>query len=362
MNRLISGEKLTAFWHRLTETEEASLGLRLLRGGLRLASLGYGCATGLRNWLYDRGWLSVTRVGVPVISVGNLTVGGTGKTPFVAWLLRQLEKLGLRMVVLSRGYGARHGLNDEGLELKQELPGVACWQGRNRAVLAQRAASEGAQVVVLDDGMQHRRLARDLEIVLVDAQDPWGGGQLLPLGRLREPPRALTRADAIVLTHSDSVSQEISAHLRNEIARLAPRALLAMARHRPRELTNAWQERIPLDALTGRKVVAFCGLAQPRAFRNTLRQVGAEIVAWRNFPDHYDYCDHDLHNLACWAARFEQAELVLTTRKDLVKIPRVELANKPLLALVVEMEIVQGEDELRRRIVEVLSRNLRHAP
>ncbi|MCS7168683.1 MAG: tetraacyldisaccharide 4'-kinase [Gemmatales bacterium] len=348
------GQALVDYWRRITYGEQLSFLARMLRGGLWLASFGYGWAVWWRNWAYDRRWLRGQRVGVSVLSVGNLTVGGTGKTPFVAWLAHWLDALGYRVAIVSRGYGARNGLNDEALELAWELPHIPHWQGANRVALAQWAAAQGVEVVILDDGMQHRQLHRDVEIVLVDASDPWGGGYLLPRGRLREPRTALGRADIIVLTRAELVSATVLADLAESTARFAPQALQAIAQHQPRYLTNVAGERQNLDTLAGRKVAAFCGIGHPEAFAAHLRQLGAEIIAWRIFPDHHTYSDTDLNELAQWLARQGEASWVVTTRKDLVKLPQREIAGKPLWALVAGMEIVQGQQALQQRILRVL--------
>ncbi|HWA99925.1 MAG TPA: tetraacyldisaccharide 4'-kinase, partial [Pirellulales bacterium] len=160
-----------------------------LRGVLRVASVGYSAAMRIRNWRYDRGHARIEHVQAPVVCVGNLTLGGTGKTPLVAWIARWLRAHELRVTIVSRGYAAEAGArNDEALELEQRLPDVPHVQNADRAAAARMAIEEfEAQVIVLDDGFQHRRLARDLDIVLLDAADPWGSGYVFPRGMLREP-------------------------------------------------------------------------------------------------------------------------------------------------------------------------------
>jgi tetraacyldisaccharide 4'-kinase len=161
----------------------------LQRLGLRAVSVPYGLAVRVRNWLYDRGWKRVVRAAVPVVSVGNLTLGGTGKTPCVEYVARFYRRLDLRVAILSRGYGSRAGRNDEALVLEENLPDVPHLQGPDRAALAAIGVEElESEILVLDDGFQHRRLARDLDLVLIDATEPWGYGYLFPRGLLREPP------------------------------------------------------------------------------------------------------------------------------------------------------------------------------
>src|SRR5262245_1460980 len=175
-----------------------------MRLALRAASVPYGWGVRLRNRLYDRGWKRVARAPVPVVSVGNLTLGGTGKTPCVEYICRYYRSLDLRVAVLSRGYGAEHGPNDEALVLEENLPDVPHLQGADRVALARTAVEElESEVLVLDDGLQHRRLARDLDVVLVDATAPWGHGFLFPRGLLREAAGGLRRAGVVVLTRCD---------------------------------------------------------------------------------------------------------------------------------------------------------------
>ena len=178
----------------------------LRRLGLSAASIPYGAAVQAHNLAYDRGWLRVVRVPAPVVCVGNLTVGGTGKTPFVEHVAGFYRRRDVRVAVLSRGYGAETGPNDEALVLEENLPDVPHLQGKDRVALAFSAIEElDSELLVLDDGFQHRHLGRDLDLVLIDATAPWGYGRLLPRGLLREPRRGLRRAHLIALTRCDQV-------------------------------------------------------------------------------------------------------------------------------------------------------------
>src|SRR5436190_16306424 len=182
----------------------------VLRGALWMLAHPYGWIVRRRNARFDRGLVQPTKVAAPVISVGNLTVGGTGKSPFVAWLARWFLDRGTSVTIISRGYGSRGGKpNDEALELAARLPGVPHLQNPDRIAAANQAlATNPAQVLILDDGFQHRRLARDLDIVLLDALAPFGYGHLLPRGLLREPIESLARAQVVALSRSDAVDAE----------------------------------------------------------------------------------------------------------------------------------------------------------
>ncbi len=296
------------------------------RGGLWLAQGPYRAVVGVRNWRFDHSSDAVTRVSVPVISVGNLTVGGTGKTPMVKWIARRLRQKKVRVALLSRGYGAEEGAkNDEALELEQSLPDVPHLQNPDRVASAQIAIEElASQVLVLDDGFQHRRLGRDLDIVLLDATCPFGFDRLLPRGLLREPVASLRRADVVCLTRADLVEQPARDALRRRVEQLAPGAVWCEAAHRPHRLVNASGAHQPLELLGGKRVAAFCGIGNPGAFHRTLESLGGELVAWREFPDHHRYSRGDVDLIAGDAM---DADLAICTHKDLVKLQINELAQ-----------------------------------
>lgn len=325
----------------------------LWRAGLTALSVPYGWASGLRNRLYDFGLRPILRADAPVVSVGNLTLGGTGKTPAVEYIARFYGTLGRRPAILSRGYGSSGGPNDEAKMLRQNLPEVPHLQGANRYLLAKQAvASCGADVLILDDGFQHRRLHRDLDIVMLDATNPWGHGRLFPRGTLREPPSALRRAHLICLTRCDLVGGASLRELLEEIADLAPQAPTLTSCHEPLGLlspsrsTNGSAALLGLDALRQRPVAAFCGIGNPEAFRRTLLRLGAELRAFQSFPDHHLYAKSDLEALRQWAAGLPRDALLVTTQKDLVKLPCSELSGRPLLALRVSLRITSGQETL----------------
>ncbi len=338
----------------LIRGETRGLGPALQRGGLHLASLPYGWAVGLRNLAYDRGWKRSRRASLPVVSVGNLTAGGTGKTPCVEYIARHYRGHGLRVAILSRGYGGAGGRNDEALVLEEELPDVPHLQGGDRAELAGVAALElDSEVLVLDDAFQHRQLARDLDVVLLDATDPWGRGHLLPRGLLRESPRGLRRAGVVVLTRCDQVSSEVHSRLREQVARLVPGVPVAETTHRPVELVNG-PATAPLELLRERPVVAFCGLGNPDAFRRTLRDLGADVREFRTFPDHHAYTRQDVGELTAWARSQPAAAVVVTTQKDLVKLRLARLGPCDVWAVRVRLHVETGREALESKLEGVL--------
>jgi tetraacyldisaccharide 4'-kinase len=326
-----------------------------LRGGLRLASLPYGLAVRLRNGLYEWGWKERHKAPVPVVSVGNLTAGGTGKTPCVEHVARFYRGRGRRVAVLSRGYGAGGGRNDEAMVLEENLPDVPHLQGADRVALAAAAVEElESEVLVLDDGFQHRRLARDLDVVLIDATNPWGHGHLLPRGLLREPPSSLRRAGVVVLTRCDQVGGAARDLLREAVRRLAPGAPVAETTHRPVGLGNGARAAAPIDRVRGRPVAAFCGVGNPEAFRRTLHDLGADVVAFRAFPDHHAYARADVDGLRAWARQQPSDCVVVTTQKDLVKLRLSDLGGRELWALRIQLHIEAGADEFDRKLEEAI--------
>ena len=327
---------------RLVRGEDRGLTPTLARAALAGLAVPFGAVVTLRNAAFDRGLFIARRAGVPVISIGNLTLGGTGKTPLVAWVTREMAARGLAPAIVSRGYGAARGeQSDEAAELAILLPGVPHVADRDRVAAARTAAAAGAEVVVLDDGFQHRRLARDLDIVTIDATDPWGGGRLFPRGLLREPLAGLTRARVAVLTRATSVAAERRREIRREAEQAcAGRALPAWieAEHRPLRVRAFSGTTRPLDWLAGRSVAAFAGIGNPAAFRGSLESCGG----FRGFPDHHRYSDADLDSLGGWA-RETGADVILTTLKDLVKVRRDHLGPLPVFAVEISLVVLGGD-------------------
>jgi tetraacyldisaccharide 4'-kinase len=329
--------------------EAYGAGPALQRLGLSAATLPYGIAVRLRNIGYDRGWLRTYRVSAPVVCVGNLTVGGTGKTPFVEHVAGFYRRRDVRVAVLSRGYGAETGPNDEALVLEENLPDVPHLQGRDRVALALSAIEElESELLVLDDGFQHRRLFRDLDLVLIDATAPWGYGRLLPRGLLRETPSGLRRAHLIALTRCDQVNEADKARLRQEVARFAPGVPVIETTHRPVELVNSEGTTASLEALRGRPVAAFCGVGNPESFRRTLTDCGADVIAFRAYPDHHGYTRADVDDLRAWSRGLPSNCQIVATQKDLVKLRLPRLGDVPLWSLRIRLHVVTGADELER--------------
>jgi len=343
------------YFRALVGGQARGLGPGLQRLGLQLLSTPYGWAAALRNWLYTKRWKRSYRVAVPVVSVGNLTLGGTGKTPCVEYVARFYRREGLRVAILSRGYGSVGGRNDEALVLEENLPDVPHLQGPDRVVLARTAIEElESEVLILDDGFQHRRLRRDLDLVLVDATNPWGHGHLFPRGLLREPPRSLRRAGAILLTRCDQVDEAALRSLRETVQNVAPNVAIVETTHRPVEMINSERLTALLNELCRGPVAAFCGIGNPDAFRKTLQNLGASLEAFRAFPDHHDYTRVDVESLRAWAGQQAKDCVIVTTQKDLVKLRLAKVGGRPLWALQICLHVEVGQAALDRKLQEVL--------
>ncbi|HJP91167.1 MAG TPA: tetraacyldisaccharide 4'-kinase [Pyrinomonadaceae bacterium] len=320
-------------------------------------SLLYGAVTRSRLSLYRRGTFHTTKLDRPVISIGNITTGGTGKTPLVEWVARTLAAQGKKVCILTRGYGRKdphlqvivsdgYGVlaspaeaGDEPYLLATKLTGLAAViSSADRIAAGEEAIKDfGTECFVLDDGFQHLRLARDLNIVTIDATNPWGGGRLLPYGRLREAPEGLSRADCVVITRCDQV--ESVEDLRGQIARLTgnrPIFNSRMQTARMSSLKNGSETLAPAA-----RVVAFCAVGNPGSFFGHVRSLGYEIGLEKSFPDHHIYSQDEIDSLTR-AAKAAGAEALVTTAKDAVKLRAMSL-DLPCHVLEIEIAIESHE-------------------
>jgi tetraacyldisaccharide 4'-kinase len=307
----------------------------------------YALGVQARNFFYAAGWKRPRHLKQFVISIGNLTVGGTGKTPTVVWLAQELEQRGFSIAVLSRGY-ARKGKLPRALtsklckdadELGDEPAMLACLFGLNVAVGNSRyeAALEivkhnAVDVFILDDAFQHRQLARDMDLLLLGSD---ATGWLLPSGPFREPKRAIRRADVLLITGAHNKWQKLILKDRSRLAfqgSLQPKALIGFESRR-------WKE-YPLGLLAGRKIAVVTAIANPESFYQMISEWEGEIVNVFEFPDHHPYSSRDWQRVN-QAAR--NADLVVTTEKDIVKLNRFPFAREKLLALRVAMVVERGE-------------------
>lgn len=347
------------------------------------ASWGFGLAVAWRNRRFDAG-SGVVRVPVPVISIGNITVGGTGKTPMVAWVTSVLRDAGRAPVIAMRGYGARPGeRSDEEREYALTSPDTPVIARADRARAISEAIESGSTMdcVVLDDGFQHRMLVRDLDLVLIDATRPGFGDRLLPAGWLREPPSALRRASAVIVTRSEQHGDR-HGRLAHEIERWHGRPPLAWAMHAWRDLsvwTDGARERMPVSWLAERKVIAVFGTGNPRSIEASVAAAGAHILMVMPRSDHARYAAADVAHLVNMA-RSMHADAIITTRKDWTKLaPLVRAAETahaqdlrdtahlplpsiPFVVPELAIEMRSGETALRELIRAAASRSPAGSP
>lgn len=317
--------------------------LRTLLGGF---SVPYRLAIQYRNRRYDSGAAEVLDCGVPVISVGNLTTGGTGKTPLVCYLAKRLRQQGKQVAMISRGYGSSGDEpNDEARELAARLPDVPHVQNPDRVAAAAAAVDRhGAEIILMDDGFQHRRLHRDLDIVVIDASCPFGFGHLLPRGLLREPISGLRRAGLVVLTRCGGVGEAELVRIEDTIRQHHPTVPILRSDHQPRGLLTAGGES---QTITPQPVAALSAIGNPAAFEASLSRCGLTVRAAKRLPDHDRYSARRIEEIEHWIRTLrDPISAVICTHKDLVKLQRAELGGKPLKALLIELQLQAEPDSL----------------
>ncbi|PWU25673.1 MAG: tetraacyldisaccharide 4'-kinase [Candidatus Rokuibacteriota bacterium] len=341
---------------------------------LSLLSLGYRVGLAARDCAYRYRLLSTGRLSCPVVSIGNVTLGGSGKTPLVEVVALGLRELGAQPAVLSRGYGrdsrgvhvvadrdalrlGPRAAGDEPVLLAERLPGVPVIVGENRFEAGRVALEQcGATAIVLDDGFQHRTLRKDFEILAINGRTPWGNGRLFPRGMLREPLSAVARADLVVVI--DPPSAAAAESVERVIRHQNRRAPLLVSRY---EVIEARDQRTGLtiapDDLNGRRFLAFAGLGSPGGFGETLTSSGVRVAGLQEYPDHYWFTEADLTGLATHAVAMG-TEGLITTEKDWVRLRGLRLPSLPILVLSVRLRLESDRDVL----LQALGRMLAAAP
>lgn len=357
---------------------------RLFLWALQRASRLYHATVQTRLFLFETGIFRRFPLGCQVISVGNVTVGGTGKTPMVEALARELQREGRKIAILSRGYrkkertwrerlrdalpwrpsvpprvvsdGRRLLLDselsgDEPYMLASNLDGVVVLVDKDRVKSGRYAVRKfGCDTLLLDDGFQYQRLKHRLDLVLVDCGNPFGNGHVLPRGILREPVRNIRRARFICLTKANGRD---TAALRERLRALNPTAGLMECDHVPCLLRNAFtREEKPLDALRGLRIVALSGIASPQSFEGALEKLGADLLERRRFADHHRFSQQEVIDLVNDALE-RGADAVVTTEKDAVRMPRVDRCAVPVYYLRIEVRFNSGLEEFERCIGEI---------
>jgi len=339
-------------WRRVVSGECGCPWGGLLRPVLRVLSRPYAAVAALRRRMYAWGWKRSHAAAVPVISIGNITAGGTGKTPMVAWVVKQLQQRGRTPAILTRGYKAAGGVSDEAAMLER-MTGAMVVVGPDRIACAARAVEQGADVLVMDDGFQHVRLRRDLDIVTIDATCPFGYGAVLPRGLLREPLGALKAADVFVLTRCDQVDADALAAIRRRLGEIADGVPIVESVMQPTGWLASDGAAEPVDSLADRAVWAFCGLGNPDSFYRALEGLAKTVAGRTTFNDHYAYSCEDILRL-CREARQAGADVLVTTGKDAVKID-ASAADMPIRWLAVDVHFPHGPAVLADAMDRALS-------
>lgn len=344
------------------------IGATLARAALSCVEPIYTAIVGTRNHLFDRELMSISELPRPVISVGNLTTGGTGKTPVVQWIVRELQSMSHRPAVLLRGYkrSDTQASSDEEQLLRDSL-GVPVFADPKRVLAGQKALRAHPEIdaFVLDDGFQHRQLARDLDVVLIDATNPFGYDHVLPRGMLRESLNGLARVDVVVLTRTDLAPpgqvQEIERSVRSVNAAVP----ILRSTHRMDDVSiSATNEaatpessvaRRSLSSLRGHRVWAFCGIGNPDAFESGLRQSGVDLVGMTRFGDHHPYDVADVERLQS-AAASAGGSLLVTTEKDMVKLRELPglLSSVPIASVGVRIEMSEADAITLRKMLRTV--------
>ena len=356
--------------------------VNFLLGVLKGFSCLFAAVVGIRYFLYRTGILRRFPLGIQVISIGNVTAGGTGKTPVTEIFARTLAAEGRKVAILSRGYrrkeapwwqrlftqviekplvvsdGKRVLLDsatggDEPYMLASNLPGVAVVVDRNRVKAGRYAVNRlGCDTIILDDGFQYQKLKHSIEVVLVDSTNPFGNGNMLPRGILREPARNLARADIIFLTKCRG---DVSA-VKEEIRRYNRKAEIVECNHTPRVLKDVWsREEFPLGWLKGKTVCTLSGIASPKGFENSLRHLGAKVVWCERYADHHRYDSSEVLYALNRSADMG-ADALVTTEKDAVRFPRFETSPVTCLYLRIAIEILAGGESFSQIIDRICFR------
>ncbi len=326
--------------------KDTSLTASLTRGMMSILTPGYALANGVRQKLFDAGLKPSHALGRPTLSVGNLTTGGTGKTPMVAFLVQSLLAMGHRPTILLRGYKSTdtHGSDEAAVYVKQFGEQVPVIANPSRVEGAQQALKKFPQTTcfVLDDGFQHRQAKRDLDIVLIDATNPFGYGHLLPRGLMREPKSALKRADAIIVTRSDQVPPQAIVELDQTITRITGNAPIAHASHQWVSLLDTQDNEHSLELLNGKPCLAAIAIGNPDAFSNTLQSHATNINDIIIQPDHHAWTSEEITALV-ERAKADNAVLI-TTEKDYVKWPKLD-ANDPVYRVKLAMGFSDASEQ-----------------
>ena len=362
---------MNSYWQRIWNDDGSINHYTVIKIIAFAISLPYRLIITFRNRLYDKKIFAVVKLPCPVISVGNITAGGTGKTPCVIMLARMLQSHGFKPAILSRGYGGKttksvnivsDGKNilldsktagDEPFLMAQSLRSIPIFVGPQRIKTGVTAINRfGANVLICDDAMQHRQIFRDINLVLLDSPDPLGNGHVLPRGKLREPIAGLGRASAFLLTRADETPDTDS--INNKLTQIGNIPIFTSIHKLKDVIKGDYSDKRPIAGLKGKKVCAFCGIAKPDSFKKSLLAAQCHILSWDTFPDHHNYSRAELEIIKNKFYNYE-ADLIITTQKDGMRLQNFAEFLSIIHMMRIEMEITPSRESFDNFILDRLA-------
>ena len=363
--------EMNSYWQRIWNDDGSINHYTVIKIIAFAISLPYRLIITFRNRLYDKKIFAVVKLPCPVISVGNITAGGTGKTPCVIMLARMLQSHGFKPAILSRGYGGKttksvnivsDGKNilldsktagDEPFLMAQSLRSIPIFVGPQRIKTGVTAINRfGANVLICDDAMQHRQIFRDINLVLLDSPDPLGNGHVLPRGKLREPIAGLGRASAFLLTRADETPNTDS--INNKLTQIGNIPIFTSIHKLKDVIKGDYSDKWPIAGLKGKKVCAFCGIAKPDSFKKSLLAAQCHILSWDTFPDHHNYSRAELEIIKNKFYNYE-ADLIITTQKDGMRLQNFAEFLSIIHMMRIEMEITPSRESFDNFILDRLA-------
>jgi tetraacyldisaccharide 4'-kinase len=342
----------------------------LIRSSLSAFTYPYLAALNTRNTLYKYGIIKSKSLPVSVISIGNITMGGTGKTPLVEFTAKRLQKKGRKVAILSRGYGGQNHLlingnskaeefvNDEYLILKENLKDVPTLLGRDRVQNAKKAIkNHDVDCLILDDGFQHLRIKRNLDIVVIDSLNPFAGETLIPRGTLREPLKNLSRANLFVLSHCNLSDEYTLKLIYAKLHHINADIPVCESIHKPVHIENLRDNSLlEPEWLNGKRIYGLCAIGNPESFAFTLKELEADVIKLRVFHDHHSYTQEELDDVITEAKTLD-TDAIVVTQKDVVKLRNKNINGANILSLKVEMQITKGTEFFEEAMDSILNQN-----
>jgi tetraacyldisaccharide 4'-kinase len=358
-------------WQRIWDDDGSISRYTVIKIIASAISLPYRLIITFRNWLYDKKIFAVVKLPCPVISVGNITAGGTGKTPCVIMMARMLQSHGFKPAILSRGYGGSStksvnivadGKNilldsktagDEPFLMAQSLRSIPIIVGPQRIKTGKTAINRfGANVLICDDAMQHRQIFRDINLVLLDSQDPLGNGHILPRGKLREPIAGLKRASAFLLTRTNETPK--TDNINKKLSQIGNIPIFTSIHKLKDMIKGDYSDKWPIADLKGKKVCAFCGIAKPDSFKKSLLAAQSHILSFDTFPDHHNYSRAELEIIKNKFYK-NKADLIITTQKDGMRLQKFPEFLNMVYMLRIELEIIPSRESFKKFILDRLA-------